>query len=345
MKDIVVGGIGVICNIGTNVEEVWNTLSSDKAVEIVKEAIPFESKYPSVKRRRMSTYSDMTTYTADEALKDGSIVVSEVGEVNVGTIFTTGYGTMESNLNFNKKMLENDPDLCSPTVFANTVLNSNIGNTCIQLGVKGVSTSLQGSDNWSYSEGLITKGDASYILTGSTEEYSVDLMESLQRYDQSSGIDVKESSVIVLLTEVSKSKNTYAHYLGSITGDLGGYPVIDLVDGNLAYETITDMAKEMQEKYQFDTIFTSSNGSYFDEIENKALTDVFGQNMTYVHNVKRIVGETLGCAYNMNMFFASLCIKHGKLPVMFDKNEKQVKTVLVCSYDLSGNYYMAVLAK
>lgn len=345
MRDVIVEGIGVISNLGNDVDEIWNNLSQGTDVLFDKSPIKYSSIITPAKKRRMSPYSDMTIYTASKALSDGNVTVEEAGSSSIGTIYTTGYGPMQSNLKFVKSVRAGDPDLCSPTVFANTVANSCVGNTCIQLGLKGVSTILMGSDNWSYSQGLIQKGDAAWILTGSVEEYCDKLIDSLGENESSKNISVKESAVSFLLGKEENSKDCYAHFRESITGDIGGYPLLEQVDETDAYEMIVDMANEMKEKYPIDAVFTSCNGSYFDEIEKKALSDALGNEVTYVHNVKKLIGETLGCAFNINMLIAALCIKHEKLPVSLNKEQKAVRSILVSGYDVSGNYYLGVLEK
>lgn len=343
MKRIAIEGIGVICNLGSDVGEVWENLSQGKEIVVNQEAIKYKSVLPPIKRRRMSGYSDMILYSASKALADGEVSTEEVGSYNIGTIYTTGFGPVDTLLKFNDTVLDGDPDLCSPTVFANTVANACLGNMCINLQLKGVSTILMGSDNWSYSQGLIDKGDAQYILSGNVEENCKQLFDSIREAEGSKNIPVKESSVSFLLSEAKENQEAYADYVESIQGDIGGYPLFEQVDEEAAYDMILDMAKEMKDKYSFDAIFTSCNGSYFDQIEKKALTDVFGSDMTYVDNVKALMGDTLGGAYNVNMLVATLCIKHAKLPIQLDKKEKEVKRILVASYDVSGNYYLAVL--
>lgn len=343
MKKIAVEGIGVICNLGADVDEVWENLSQEKEIVISQEAIKYKSVLPPIKRRRMSGYSDMILYTASKALADRNVSTEEVGSYNIGTIYSTGFGPVDTLIKFDDTVLDGEPDLCSPTVFANTVANACLGNMCINLKLKGVSTILMGSDNWSYSQGLINKGDALYILSGNIEENCKQVFDSVREEKYSQNIPVKESSVSFLLGEAEENQEAYADYVESIQGDIGGYPLFEQVDKEAAYDMILDMAKEMKEKYSFDAIFTSCNGSYFDQIEKKALTDVFGSDMTYVDHVKALMGETLGGAYNINMLVAALCIKHEKLPVNLDKKEKKVNRVLVASYDVSGNYYLAVL--
>ena len=42
-------------------------------------------------------------------------------EYDIGTIYTTGFGPLNSNLKFARTMKQGDPDLCSPMIFSATV--------------------------------------------------------------------------------------------------------------------------------------------------------------------------------------------------------------------------------
>ena len=281
MKDIVVEGIGVICNIGTDVDAVWDALSKDTEVTFENEPIKYKSIFPAAKKRRMTPYSDTAVYTAKAALDD-----ADVSAENIGTIYTSGYCASQANLKFMESLRKGDPELCSPTVFANTVSNAFLGNICINLNLKGVSTILVGSNNWSYSQGLIEKGDAEYILTGGVEEYCKELEQSFREKEDLKNEKVKEGAVSFLITDKKNSKHAYARYVESIAGDIGGNPTIDRVDEKEAYEMMVDMINELKEKYTFDAVFTSCNGSYFDDVEKKAFNDTLGENATYVQKVK-----------------------------------------------------------
>lgn len=344
MKKISVVGIGVISNLGNDPDTIWDTLSKIDRIPLEDEKIDYKSILPPIKRRRMNRYSDITLYTASKALEDADVTVADIGEYNIGTIYTTGYGPMAYNLKFSKVMVEGDPDMCSPTVFANTVSNACIGNVCIQLGTKGVSTIIMGSDNLAYSQMLISKGDASYILTGSIEEHCEELFQSFHQRERSKDVKVKEGAVTFLVKEQEeKDTKVYAQIIEIIEGSLGNYPLIHTINTKEAAQTISEMAEELKKKYQFDAVFTSCNNTSFDKVEMEALGKVFGEDMVYIHNVKELLGETLGSAFNMNVLIGTLCLKHGELPIQLASERKAVHTILVSGYDVSGNYSLAVL--
>jgi len=344
MKKISIMGIGVISNLGNDVESIWNRLCKLEEIPIDDQNIKYQSILSPVKRRRMNRYSDMTLYSASKALEDGKVTIEEIGESNIGTIYNTGYGPLVSNLKFADTVIQGDPDMCSPTIFANTVSNACVGNVCISLGTKGVSTIVMGSSNLSYSQMLISKGDADYILTGSIEEYCEELVTSFKNTELSKNVPIKESAVTFLVKkEENTDKDVYAHLIEIVEGNLGVYPLIDIVDEKEAGDMITEMAEEMKQKYQIDTVFTSCNGTYFDEIEKKSLFSVLKDNVVYVNEGKKLLGETLGASFQMNVLLASLCLKNGFLPVQLDREERNVHTILVSGYDVSGNYSLAIL--
>lgn len=62
-----------------------------------------------------------------------------------------------------------------------------------------------------------------------------------------------------------------------------------------------------------------------------------------IAGVKKSIGETLGCAYNMNVAVAAMILKNGFIPSTLGGGA--VSSVLVTGYDLSGSYFITLLKK
>jgi 3-oxoacyl-[acyl-carrier-protein] synthase II len=347
MAELAIVGIGVISNLGNDVDSVWQQLCSSEPITMTDEAIKYESVMTAAQRRRANRYSDMTIYTAKNAFVDSKLDKSNIDEFRIGTIFTTGYGPLVSNLKFAESVAGGDPDACSPTVFSNTVSNTCVGYVCMNLGCKGVSTVIMGSNNIGYSQMLIEKGDADYILTGSVEEYCEELYDAFKTASLSKDITVKEGTVTFLVRDNNKEDGSeeYCRLLSSMELNIGDHPLMGQIERSAIYSSLVSSLKKIKAEYKIDTVFTSNNGSYFDSIESDALNETFGDQVTYVNNVKAMMGETLGSAYNMNVLVGALSLKHGKLPYKLDNKEKELHTILVTGYDVSGNYIMGVYQK
>ena len=106
-------------------------------------AVRLSARRPPSKVRRAPRYVKMAVAAAAQAIAD-----AHVGEdpACIGTIFSTGYGPVESNVTFADSVAEGVPALVSPTVFSYTVPNSCLGQVCIVNGFQGSSTLLIGGE-------------------------------------------------------------------------------------------------------------------------------------------------------------------------------------------------------
>ena len=343
MNKVQVSGIGIISRMGTTIEEVWNYLNSETVVKN-KAKVEYMSLLPVKKQRRMNRYSDMTVYVSYKALEDAQMTMEDLNVYRIGTIFSTGYGPMESNLSFADMVLKDDPDLCSPTVFANTVSNACVGHVCMNLGCKGVSTIVMGSNSVGYSQMLIDKGDADYILSGSVEECNATLYQCFRKNPFSENVDIAEAAVGLLLSKEEK-KDDYCQLVDFFEYNLGDYPLINKYE-NKNTEPIKAALKNFLGKggIQIDAVFSAANGSYFDQYETDILREVLGEQIIYVDLLKKYAGETLGSSISMTIAVAAVCLKKGSIPwQLISKKEKgtensPVKTILATGYDVTGNY-------
>ena len=351
MKNIKIIGIGVLSQAGITASEIWDTLESGNKPELVKGCIEYKSILPSAKRRRMNRYSDMAVYTSSKALEDAKVNVNEIDSYRIGTIFTTGYGPMVSNLQFGSSVVKGDPDLCSPTVFANTVSNACVGQVCMAFDCKGVSTIVMGSNNIGYSQMLLNRGKANFILSGAVEEYCEELYNSFQLNKYSKDVFIKEGTVTFLLksSEVNdEAEDAYCQLVDFCECNIGKYPLVNKVDENSVKDRIVKtLSKFVSDSgKEIDFVISANNGSYFDSVENAVLEEVFDNKKLIIGNIKEYIGDTLGTSINMNVMVAAMILKNEKLPKAFaNESVKQVKTILVTGYDVTGNYIGYILEK
>lgn len=352
MSKVVISGIGVVSALGTDVNTVWNNINNNITNKTEEEIIQFEPVLKKNKLRRINRYSHLGLYTAIKAKEDGNLDLDSIDKYRIGTIFTTGYGPLVSNLAFSESVINGDPDLCSPILFANTVYNSCIGQICINLGCKGVSTIVMGSNNIGYSKRLIEKDKADYIITGSVEEYCNDLYKAFKDNNQTSNVTIKEGSLAFILQKeelLEDDSNAYCYVNSFNECDMGGYPLIKVVDRGEAKRLISKSLRECANKDDgnIDAIFTSNNSSYFDEVEEAAVEEAM-EGILNVKNVKKYVGETLGSSFNMNIMMAALCLKNNCIPKALTDGKvdiTNINNIMVTGYDVSGNYICMNLSR
>ena len=334
MQTVDIAGIGIISSLGITPQEVWDALCKDAPASDC-EKISFPSFLPPAKRRRTDRFSDMAVYTAVTAAKDADFVPDE----KTGTVYTTSYGPLTGNLNFAEKVALGDPDVCSPTVFSGTVPNACVGQICMHLGCKGPSTVLTASNNIGYTQMLLSSGKATSVLTGAIDEYNEELFSALTE-KHPLPVPYREGAVSFLTTVSSSEK--YCTVVDFAECYLGGYPPFDNVDTDFAKTLVEKTLLSVPAFRNVDAVLCSGAETPFDKAELEALS-VIGSPKT-ITGVKKRLGETLGCAYNINVAIGALILKHGFVPSSFE-NAGPVSSLLVTGYDLSGNYTVTLLKK
>ena len=357
---VTITGIGIVCAQGTNVASVWERLNENpgaaaknaKKSEGEIELTPSLLEIPAAQLRRVNRYSRLALAGAVEAQKDAGFVTDKASAFRRGSIFTTGYGSIVSNVKFAESMAKGDPDSCSPTLFSGTVANSAVGQVYMQLNLKGPSTVLIGGNIFVYSKLLLETGKADVLFAGAVEEYSQDLWDSLGQNETASSLNVNEAAVVFTIERAGANENSHNAYCALGDGEsaaLGGFPPIQKIDSDASERAIRRALGKCAEKNHgvgnIDVVFSSSGGSYFDETEARAIAEEFPRSFI-VPGVKDFFGETLGCAFCLNVAAAALCLKNRSIPRSLTGGElydADFRNVLVTGFDPAGNYNCLVL--
>jgi 3-oxoacyl-(acyl-carrier-protein) synthase len=289
--------------------------------------IEFDSQIPLAKMRRNSRYNKLACIAADNAVRKAAIPET-MDRRRIGTIISTGYGSSVYNSQFADTVAKGVPGLCSPAIYSGTVPNACVGQICILNGFKGASTVLTGGDPLEYSALLINTNKADMILCGSVEEYNPDLYSELRELETLKGCDLSEGAAMFVLSK-EKTEKTLCAVTGFSSASLGKSPLLHRLEEKSG-EIISDILKKYDNTP--DAVFTAANGTYFDDIESKAIKSVFPE--AELVSPKNWAGETLGCGYMMNVMFAAAAVNCGKY-----------SKVLVTGVDLIGNYCTAMIER
>lgn len=339
MNKMKIIGIGTISKLGNEVDTIWYNLNENVEVGDVDKN-KFELNIDRIKKRRMSRYSQMVVYSAMAARKDCNLVITEENTFRVGTIYTTGYGPMVSNLSFAESLESGDPDLCSPTIFASTVSNTCVGEVCVNLACRGVSTLIMGSDNLEYSNMLLNKGDADYIFTGAVEEYC----EELYRYFRENNRNVNEGVVTMVVTN-NDAESYYATYENCSGYSIQKYSYLSEEENeSIAKDQIGKVIKNTLANNRVDAVIYTNSNEKIRNIELDIIKELGSDDVENVSNMLELFGDTLNVSYNLGVMLAAVSVKKGKLPAKMG-NGKKVKTVLVLGTDVSGNYLAGILKR
>lgn len=218
MNPVYIDGIGILSPRIRSVMELHEALGRLDGDAAERSAVgdggwaePFDFPLgvPPSKVRRAPRYVKMAVAAAAQAVTDADVTEEPA---RIGTIFSTGYGPVESNVTFADSVAEGVPALVSPTVFSYTVPNSCLGQVCIVNGFQGPSTLLIGGDPIEYAALLMAGGKARHILVGAVEEPTGELRSSFDAAGHLRG-DVLADGAAMLMLSAAASERSYCRIL------------------------------------------------------------------------------------------------------------------------------------
>jgi 3-oxoacyl-[acyl-carrier-protein] synthase II len=137
--------------------------------------------------RRMDKIALMTAASARMALDDAGVKITEGNRDRTGIILGTAFGATDVTLQFASTLLTDGPALVNPILVPNTVMNAPAGHTSIELGFRGINTTVthfavSAETAIAYAAAEIRRGTADFILTGGVDILSKFYYEVLTRF-------------------------------------------------------------------------------------------------------------------------------------------------------------------
>ena len=323
MKPIYIQGVGVISRCALNFEDLLKIADDEPFSINFDKKLTFPPNAPSSKIRRAPRYTRMAVSAATQAKIDANLS-DDQDKTRVGTIFSSGFGFLESTLEFSDSILPGKPDLVSPILFSYSVANACVGQICILNGFTGFSTLLTAGDPLEYSSILLSTDKADVIFCGATDEYT----EELDTAIKSCGIlqeKISDGAPVLILS--ANAEKSYCRVKKFSSSSLSAYPYIHEVDKNESATVLSEIFSIYEEP---EVILTSCNGSYFDEVEKSVLKEKF--KTARLIDAKKYFGETLGGGYILNVALGAAFIEIGRC-----------KSLLATGIDVHGNYLTAFL--
>ncbi len=200
---VVVTGLGLVTPLGVGKEEFSRRLfDGDCAIDPVQafdtrafsshlgaEVRDFAPRdFISVKNlRRMDRTSLMTAASARMALDDAGIAVTQDNRDRVGILLGTAFGATDITLLFAGTLIGEGPGAVNPILVPNTVMNAPAGHASIELGFRGVNTTVthfavSAETAIAYAVSEIRRGVADVMLAGGVDILSKFYYESLTRF-------------------------------------------------------------------------------------------------------------------------------------------------------------------
>lgn len=209
---VVITGIGMVTPLGIGREEFSRRIfAGDCAVAPIQsfdasafgshcgaEVAGFQPRdYISVKNiRRMDRISQLTSAAARLALTDAGLTVNTGNRDRIGIVLGTSFGATDVTVQVAGTLLTEGPAFVNPILVPNTVMNAAAGHTSIELGFRGVNTTVthfavSAETAIAYAVSEIRRGTADFLLAGGADILSKFYYEALTRFHSLSPLDGK----------------------------------------------------------------------------------------------------------------------------------------------------------
>ncbi len=189
-RRVVVTGIGLLCGVGNNCEEVWSSLMAGKSgvarityfdttqfpCQIAAEVKNFDPLNFIEKKelKKMGRFIHVCLAATDEAMKASGLKVTPEIATRVGVHIGSGIGGFDVIEREHKALLEGGPRKISPFFIPASIVNLAAGHVSIRYGAKGPNEATATACTTSaHSIGdafkIIQRNDADVMIAGGTE--------------------------------------------------------------------------------------------------------------------------------------------------------------------------------
>ena len=182
----------------------------------------------------------MTVASARMALEDAGLQITAENRDRVGIILGTAFGATDITVQFLHTLLQEGPASVNPILVPNTVMNAPAGHTSIELGFRGINTTIthfavSAENAIAYAAAEIRRGTADFIFAGGSDILSEIAYRSLigfgvlspqdkgneicRPFDQErNGCIAGEGCGMILLESLQSAKQRGCNYYCEISG-------------------------------------------------------------------------------------------------------------------------------
>lgn len=308
---------------------------------------------PAKKLRGMTKLSKMVLSAAQQAERDAGADHTEWDARRTGTVFSSLYGAWKDRIRFANMVEQEKPDLCSPTLFANTSPNAPLGHLCIKMNCRKNSTSMQGTSPLLLAQMFVENGDCDRVFCCVAEEYNEMLAEKLEDKlkDKPTG-ELAEGQLSYfgggdhccqLFLQSGRSATTYCRIGQILTGAM---------DDGILTGTLNEAEKERflkladrfcrQAETVPDAIFSMGGPDFIHMAEWQIFMQHFPQSQCL--SADRFFPGLGYDRFYVNIAAAALCLKEGTIPSsLCGVDSGKPSSIMVTGYDMCGNYYAVFL--
>ena len=350
---VVVTGIGMVTPLGIGKEEFGRRLfagetgiaeiksfdTSKLSSHLGAEVTNFNPRdFISVKNmRRMDKISLMTAASARLAMEDADIQITEGNRDRVGIVLGTAFGATDITAQFLGTLFNGGPASVNPILVPNTVMNAAAGHTSIELGFRGVNTTIThfaiSTENAiAYAAAEIRRGTIDFIFTGGADILSEFCYKSLTKFHalspQNKGeetclpFDKKRNGMIVgegcgiiclesLQSAIDRGRKPYCEIKGAGMGSSPTKPSEWPKNSEGIKSTFSRALKNAGILINdIQAVFAAANGDkILDDMEAEAYSEIFDASgeKPFITSIKGATGESFSgggiraCALALSM--------------------------------------------
>lgn len=376
---VVVTGIGMVTPLGigreefgqklfageTGIAEITSFDTSTLLSHLGAEVKNFKPRdFISVKNmRRMDKISLMTAASARLALEDAEFQITTENRDRVGIVLGTAFGATDVTAQFLQTLFSGGPASVNPILVPNTVMNAAAGHTSIELGFRGVNTTVthyavSAENAIAYAAAEIRRGTADFIFAGGADILSEFYYKSLTKFNALSpqnkdqeccrpfdkkrnGIVVGEGCGIICLeslqSAIARGRKPYCEIKGVGMGSSPTKPNQWPKDPEGMKKTFNCALKNADTSIDnIQAIFAAANGDMvLDAVEAEAYAEIFGtaENKAFITSIKGATGESfssggiracaLALSLEKNILPPTAGLTNPLLPLAFVTQEKK----------------------
>jgi len=353
IKRVFVTGMGVISPLGNSAESLWNGIkngecgidfitqfdTSDYKVKLAAEVKYFnpEEYMDRKEARRMHRFSQFAVAAAKQAVLNANLNLEDIDKHRLGVVVGSGIGGLSSIEQEHSNLLTKGPRKVSPFLIPMIIANMAAGNVAIQLGAKGICTSVvtacaTGSNAIGDAFHLLQSGIADVIVAGGSESAITPLgiagFEALTALSSSTdphrasipfdakreGFVIGEGAGILILETEEHAKKRNAKVFAEIVGygaTCDAYHITSPSPGGEGGAEAMRQALREARIAPSEISYINAHGTSTpanDKLETLAIKSVFGEDSYKipVSSTKSMTGHLLGAAGAVE---AIICIK------------------------------------
>lgn len=350
---VVVTGIGMVTPLGigreafgrrlfageTGIAEIKSFDTSSLPSHLGAEVKNFNPRdFISVKNmRRMDKISLMAAASARLALEDAGFQVTTENRDRVGIVLGTAFGATDITAQFLQTLFTGGPAAVNPILVPNTVMNAAAGHTSIELGFRGVNTTVthfavSAENAIAYATAEIRRGTADFIFAGGADILSEFYYKSLTKFralsprnkaqeacrpfdKERNGMIVGEGCGIICLeslqSAIARGRKPYCEIKGVGMGSSPTKPNQWPQNPDGIKKTFSRALKNAGTSIDdIQAIFAAANGDMvLDAVEAEAYAEIFDnvEKKPFITSIKGATGESFSsggiraCALSLSM--------------------------------------------